>query len=356
MRVATNRKRLQKCAVISSGFVCILFVIPNIIHLFSTVPRDESRRILRLKAWPTNHIKASSVRITSPFFNAALMLSSRWCWQVVVTQHGLRFTTIRTAHAGVSRNIRAKAQSAFTSRLGNVSLKAPYMRGQYAKSLSTKSTSRPAYNPTKYRPRKANTDSTSPPILTRAYWTERLKPYLTRSFFKLLVKFVVTSYLAVHFLTIFYTIKGTYGPSMLPTISWDKEAVLISNFFHRRGRNISVGDVISFEHPVRPGYKSIKRVIGMPGDFVCRDTPGKGKGWLVQVPEGSCWVTGDNLGASRDSRMFGPIPLALVRGKVVAAWSWGRWLRWMGNTLEDADGFGLEEEVQMKEEGRRRRD
>lgn len=39
---------------------------------------------------------------------------------------------------------------------------------------------------------------------------------------------------------------------------------------------------------------------------------------LKQVPEGHCWVVGDNLGNSRDSRMFGPLPLALVRGKVVA--------------------------------------
>ena len=39
---------------------------------------------------------------------------------------------------------------------------------------------------------------------------------------------------------------------------------------------------------------------------------------MVQVPEGHCWVAGDNLEASRDSRHFGPLPLALVRGKVLA--------------------------------------
>lgn len=37
-----------------------------------------------------------------------------------------------------------------------------------------------------------------------------------------------------------------------------------------------------------------------------------------QVPEGHCWIVGDNLPASRDSRSFGPLPLALVQGKVVA--------------------------------------
>lgn len=36
-----------------------------------------------------------------------------------------------------------------------------------------------------------------------------------------------------------------------------------------------------------------------------------------QVPAGHCWVAGDNQAHSRDSRLYGPVPLALVRGKVV---------------------------------------
>jgi len=135
-------------------------------------------------------------------------------------------------------------------------------------------------------------------------------------------------YILLHCLTFFVVMKQTWGPSMIPTLSWDGIWVLISRFFHRRGRNIAVGDLISFENPIRPGYYSIKRVIGMPGDFVCRDTPGKGDGWLVQVPEGHCWVNGDNLAASRDSRHFGPLPLALVRGKVLATFTpFPAWVR-----------------------------
>ena len=135
-------------------------------------------------------------------------------------------------------------------------------------------------------------------------------------------------YIILHCLTFFVVMKQTWGPSMIPTLSWDGVWVLISRFFHRRGRNIAVGDLISFENPIRPGYYSIKRVIGMPGDFVCRDTPGKGDGWLVQVPEGHCWVNGDNLAASRDSRHFGPLPLALVRGKVLATFTpFPAWVR-----------------------------
>lgn len=37
----------------------------------------------------------------------------------------------------------------------------------------------------------------------------------------------------------------------------------------------------------------------------------------MKVPQGHCWVVGDNLPASQDSRMFGPLPLALILGKAV---------------------------------------
>jgi hypothetical protein len=37
-----------------------------------------------------------------------------------------------------------------------------------------------------------------------------------------------------------------------------------------------------------------------------------------QVPTGHVWLTGDNLILSRDSREYGPVPLALMRGRVVA--------------------------------------
>jgi len=38
----------------------------------------------------------------------------------------------------------------------------------------------------------------------------------------------------------------------------------------------------------------------------------------AQVPPGHIWLEGDNLIVSRDSREYGPLPLALVRGRAVA--------------------------------------
>ena len=52
---------------------------------------------------------------------------------------------------------------------------------------------------------------------------------------------------------------------------------------YRRGRNIDVGDVVTFHHPVKLGEGGIKRVVAMPGDIVLRDTPGNGDGLLLKV-------------------------------------------------------------------------
>ncbi|KAI9678630.1 MAG: hypothetical protein M1817_005687 [Caeruleum heppii] len=84
------------------------------------------------------------------------------------------------------------------------------------------------------------------------------------------------------FLEYFYTPKGTYGPSMLPTINLRDDWVIISRLYSR-GKGIEVGDVISLLHPMVPGEAAVKRVLGMPGDFVLRDTPGKGQDLMLQV-------------------------------------------------------------------------
>lgn len=64
----------------------------------------------------------------------------------------------------------------------------------------------------------------------------------------------------------------TEGPSMLPTIAVQGDMVWTSTRY-RRGRGIVVGDIVSLRHPWDPEEFVSKRVLGMPGDFVLRDTP-----------------------------------------------------------------------------------
>ena len=126
---------------------------------------------------------------------------------------------------------------------------------------------------------------------------------------------------------------------------------------HKYGRGIQVGDVIIAKHPWFLSYGMGKRVLGMPGDYVILDPPssthanvaglGLGsnnmlgtaetEGMMVQVPEGHCWLGGDNLPWSRDSRHYGPVPLGLIQGKVIGHLFWRfPWPKYTAvkNTLE----------------------
>lgn len=77
-------------------------------------------------------------------------------------------------------------------------------------------------------------------------------------------------------------VAQTEGPSMLPTLAVVNDWVYISKLY-RRGKGVQVGDVVSFKHPMFPSVGALKRVVGMPGDFVMRDIPGSGRGMMIQV-------------------------------------------------------------------------
>ncbi len=47
---------------------------------------------------------------------------------------------------------------------------------------------------------------------------------------------------------------------------------------------------------------------------------------MLQVPAGHVWVQGDNLAHSLDSRVYGPVPLALVKGRVVCQVCMDGWM------------------------------
>ncbi|KAL4930868.1 putative mitochondrial inner membrane protease subunit 1 [Aspergillus undulatus] len=141
-------------------------------------------------------------------------------------------------------------------------------------------------------------------------------------------------------------IQLSEGPSMYPTFSPRGDYLLISKL-HKHGRGIEVGDVVRFWHPSFVGVYGAKRVLGMPGDFVCRDqalgTEAGRTGEMIRVPEGHVYVGGDNLPWSRDSRNYGPLPMGLINGKVVArVWPPSR-MQWVENPLKPVEDVkGLE--------------
>jgi inner membrane protease subunit 1 len=102
----------------------------------------------------------------------------------------------------------------------------------------------------------------------------------------------------------------------------------------------------------------------MPGDFVSVVTPGRTnddletedvddkwasvKEQMVRVPEGHCWVTGDNLEWSRDSRLYGPLPLGLVKSKVLAVVAPWSEMKWLDADVDVEDPKGEEREWVLK--------
>ncbi|CCT71004.1 related to IMP1 Protease, mitochondrial [Fusarium fujikuroi] len=134
-----------------------------------------------------------------------------------------------------------------------------------------------------------------------------------------------------------YTISPAQGPSMLPTFTVDGDWILCDHT-RRYGRGVSVGDLVVYRIPIFNNQWGVKRVTGMPGDYVSVGTPGEqGEELMIQIPEGHCWISGDNLPASRDSRHFGPLPLALISGTTIAKILPWNERQWMKNGLQKVE-------------------
>ena len=77
-------------------------------------------------------------------------------------------------------------------------------------------------------------------------------------------------------------VSPTVGPSMLPTLTVSGDIIYTSKRY-ARGNGIEFGDLIEFKHPMEPGVGVVKRVMGLPGDFV-REDGGVGSGdRMIQV-------------------------------------------------------------------------
>ena len=94
------------------------------------------------------------------------------------------------------------------------------------------------------------------------------------------------------------------GSSMRPTLEpgdWALATV--------PGR-VRPGDVVVIEHPERPGFEMVKRVVHTSNE---------------RAPDGTLlvehlWVEGDDPASSTDSRAFGAVPSGRVRGRVRLVW------------------------------------
>ncbi|KAK4537233.1 hypothetical protein CDCA_CDCA11G3258 [Cyanidium caldarium] len=119
------------------------------------------------------------------------------------------------------------------------------------------------------------------------------------------------------------------GPSMLPTLGVTGDVVVLEHVSpHWRG--YQTGDVVVAVSPTDPRVHICKRVVAVAGETVPASSatlisndallveetkPGTTPS-LVSIQRGYVWLEGDNPENSTDSRHYGPVPVALVRGRV----------------------------------------
>jgi nickel-type superoxide dismutase maturation protease len=94
------------------------------------------------------------------------------------------------------------------------------------------------------------------------------------------------------------------GASMRPTLEPGDWAIAT---VHER---VHPGDIVVVEHPGRPGFEMVKRVVSVRTDGAADGTE----------PVDRVWVEGDDASSSTDSRAFGAVPVSLVRGRVRLVW------------------------------------
>ncbi len=123
-----------------------------------------------------------------------------------------------------------------------------------------------------------------------------------------------------------------YGQSMEPNLHTNERLVIEKFSYHFHGPRR--GDVVVLRDPGGTPELLIKRVVGLPGErvtladgkvyidgkpldepYLNQLTQGGGRSWVV--PPLSVFVMGDNRSASRDSRIFGPVPLEELIGRAL---------------------------------------
>ena len=101
-------------------------------------------------------------------------------------------------------------------------------------------------------------------------------------------------------------------------------------------RGVERGDLVVFRHPVEPERDFIKRVIGLPGETVelrdgivyvdgaRLDEPyidplyrARDAFPAARVPDGEYFLLGDHRNDSADSRVWGTVPLHLIKGRAI---------------------------------------
>lgn len=129
---------------------------------------------------------------------------------------------------------------------------------------------------------------------------------------------------------------------MLPTVGQHGDVMLTvpaHTYLHLLPTQSIKDQVVIAVSPSDPSSTVCKRIVGLPGEsVVVRPPPHRsraihfggasssdrasssaddGGSYTLKLPRGHVWLQGDNAADSTDSRVYGPVPLALIRSVVV---------------------------------------
>ncbi|KAG0486686.1 hypothetical protein HPP92_008781 [Vanilla planifolia] len=110
------------------------------------------------------------------------------------------------------------------------------------------------------------------------------------------------------------------GEEMEPTLPAQGGSVLIRKMINPVPTQVFVGDVILMKDPEKPNDRLIRRLAAVEGyEMASKDE--KDEPFILENDQ--CWVLSDNeslkLKEARDSRLFGPVPMSDILGRVIYA-------------------------------------
>jgi signal peptidase I len=148
---------------------------------------------------------------------------------------------------------------------------------------------------------------------------------------------ILATLLGLIFIVFLYQPVQIEGNSMLPRLE-NHERIFVNRLVYRL-EPIHRDDIIVFRYPLDPHKYFIKRVIGLPGEWVSikdgkvyidgkplresyipRSDLGDENAPPVYVPRDHYYVLGDHRGFSDDSRTWGTLDQRLIYGKAVFAY------------------------------------
>lgn len=152
----------------------------------------------------------------------------------------------------------------------------------------------------------------------------------------LLRDIAISIVLAVVLIVFIYQPVKVEGTSMMPGLT-DQERIFINKYTYRLGAgSIAREDLVVFHYPYDPSQSYIKRIIGLPGDYIeIKDgavyvngdkldepyVPAEYRDHMSMqkelVPVNHYFVLGDHRSSSNDSRVWGFVDRREIYGKAV---------------------------------------